>query len=530
MCGASPTSKRMGFFIRVIMLPYRSSNRQSPFPSVSVQSRKRNTQEAELMRTSRCHPIRALLVLGALSGGLAACSGGGDSAAPTQGVVPPPGGGPPPPGVANVVFARNVATSPPPNLDLFLVKEDGTGMVPLASAAPQVEVYVGATGSKVIYLACNPFNSRCDLQSVNQDGSGVLPLAMDIRPAPILVVGGRIVYGKSVGGPSGQNDIYSVAPTGGSPVELAVTTDNENLIAGAVVGTRVVYVRRTNGQNDLYSVDVSGGGGSAPLGISAADETFRGLLSNRVLFERTVAGQGDVFSVTADGGDLRNVATTPDDETIVGQAGDRLVYARRVSGQDDLWSVNADGASPLPLTTAPEDESFEGASSSLVFYKRTVNGQGDLYSVPVLGGAVSTLAVTLNDEDFQGIVNNRVIYSVRMSVDNNDLRAVDLTGGNDTGLAVTADNEVYAGGIGNRVVFVQCGPLCDVMTVGTDGSGKIAVANSANQESVRALTSSRILYVEEIAGQKDLFAISPDGTGRIPLASTTLDEDFAGLF
>lgn len=479
----------------------------------------------------------ALLLSVAMGSAMVGCGGGSDSGPVTDAggttpppTTPPPGSTLPPPGLANVIFSRNVATQPgPPNNDLFLVKEDGTGLVTVAASTPRVDVYVGTIGAKIIYSACDAITQVCELFSVNQDGSVPVSLASGIKSAPVLIVGGRVVFERTVGSRPGQSDIFSILPDSTGLLSLAATTDSEHLIAGGVSDERVVYIRQVNGQSDLYSINVQGAGGSAPLGVTPEDEVYRGIIGTRVLFERTTNGQGDLFSVNSSGDDLREVATSSDDETVVGLASARVIYTRRAGGQDDLWSVNGDGTSSIQLTNTTESESLGGAVGGGIVFQRDSGTQSDLYFVPVVGGAATTLANTQASEEFEGLVNNRIIYSAREGSNNPGFYAIDSTGLGKAPLAAADDAQVFAGGIGTRAIFLRVSQT-EIWTVNADGSDSKVVASNGNSKTVYAVTKSRILYGEQVGNQGDLFAVSPDGTGRVVLASTPFNEFFSGFF
>ena len=90
---------------------------------------------------------------------LAACGGGGGD------------GGAAPPTLQTVAFSRDVGGQ----FDLFLVREDGSGVMPLATSVGD-EFFVGATGGRVIFSR-TVGGTQDDLYSINADGTGLVPLA-----------------------------------------------------------------------------------------------------------------------------------------------------------------------------------------------------------------------------------------------------------------------------------------------------------------------------------------------------------------
>lgn len=235
-------------------------------------------------------PLLAFLLLILL---LPACSGGGDSGPPPPnagGNQPPgPGPAPVPSSTSNVIFGRSTNA----NLDIFLSKIDGTGVVTLAADSTISERFYKVVGSKVIYHTSpvGPLVPR-DIWAVNLDGTGVAPL---------------------------------------------VNTGADEFASG-VTATRVVYgtSQSIGGLRDLGSVGVDGTA-QRVLANSGDDEYFRDVVGERVIYERRVGSQAipqsnntDIYSINADGTDLRPIATTLFEEFDQATVGNQIIFVRRV--------------------------------------------------------------------------------------------------------------------------------------------------------------------------------------------------------
>ena len=158
---------------------------------------------------------------------LTACAGGGDGGVP----------GAPPPAVAipaNVVIARGIGDGASFVLggDIYLAKEDGTGVVVALANSTDYEEFKGATpGGRVIYLRSG--GGQSGLYSVNADGTGMLVLANSsddeyfsgtagLNP---ITPGGRVIYERYIGG--NNYAVYSVNTDGTGTVGLANSVDRE---------------------------------------------------------------------------------------------------------------------------------------------------------------------------------------------------------------------------------------------------------------------------------------------------------------
>lgn len=160
--------------------------------------------------------LQRIALISILLAKLAACASGIED---TSTPLPPRTTPASPPILASIVFARTASTH---NNDLYLVKEDSSGVVTLANSTDD-EAFSGITaGGRVIYTRL--VGTQSDLYSVSVDGTGTMALATstDNEIFKGITPSGRVIYEKSAGT---QSDLYSVNADGADTVALANSTN-----------------------------------------------------------------------------------------------------------------------------------------------------------------------------------------------------------------------------------------------------------------------------------------------------------------
>jgi hypothetical protein len=72
----------------------------------------------------------------------------------------------------------------------------------------------------------------------------------------------------------------------------------------------------------------------------------------------------------------------------------------------------------------------------------------------------------------------------------------------------------------------------DLYSVNADGTGLVPLATSTDNEFFQSVTAAgRVIFSRRVGGtQDDLYSINADGTGLVPLADTATAEFFGGIF
>lgn len=496
-----------------------------------------------------CKPIMAVagrsvtagLLLGFAVLGLAACTphhAGSpmDAAVPDTGLpdtglpdtaVPDtavPDTGVPPTATARVIFGS--AGNPS---DLFVINDDGTGRVPLATT-PDHEVFAGLSpNGRVIYSTTPVVGGSSDVASVLLDGTGTVTLAgsADNESFKGVTPSGRVVYKRDA---SGQSDLYSINDDGTSPATLANSADNEDfalplalaggLTQGITDSGKVVY-RRTpagGGASDIYIVDADGTG-TVPLASTADDELLPYNTGGWVFYEVIRGGIYYNDAVQEDGTgnyELPRALGGP----VAFEAGRVVTWGYKDPATVCFNSMNPDGSNEVELVCGSSGNTvqltFKAASGGHIVYAGRLSG--DLYGISVTGGAPVTLAASTENAAFQGITaTGRVVYSSA-----GDLYSVGIDGTGKVPLAASADVETYRASLPDGRVVYERNPSGvgshDIYIVNGDGSGPIPLASSADDEQLAGVSpSGRVLYLRNVGGSMHLCSVMPDGTGTVVL-------------
>ncbi len=376
-------------------------------------------------------------------------------------------------------------------------------------------------------------SGKDDLYLVKEDGTGEVPLAQtaDNEMFAAVAPGGRVVYQRATGG---QLDLYSVNSGGTDLQSLATTTYDESFSAITVSG-RVIY--RRDGEStgrDLWSVNADGTN-TQVLANSAKHEDFVALTaSGKVIYSEVQSdGTNDYYLVNADGSGKVGLATEPSYYTgFHGEtpAGQLILEIATGFGTGGFYSVAQTGGpgTPLAINSAPDEYSIGGTTSitstGQVIINRRVDGQRDLYGTS--GSGLVSLATSTNYEQYMGsTATGKVIFSREVprngaGATQFDLFIVNADGTNLVSLTSSTTNDDYFGGVApdGRIIYTSCGSidgLCDLYAVNADGTGTVVLANSPTyQEFYIGITpSGRLIYSKENGVSTTLYAVNTDGTG-----------------
>jgi hypothetical protein len=422
---------------------------------------------------------------------LFACGGGGDSSTSATRV-----------GLGQSIVVYRSAPSLPNLKDLYLIKENGGGLVTLDNS-PSDERYAGVSSSgQIIYT-----KSVID--------------TYDVYECPTLICIFQGTYSVT------HNVLHSIKSDGTSRLAFADIPDYTTFyVAPGVVpapytvshrfiaitaNDRVIY----SNHNNLLSRFPDETSGNL---LSDAFENAHGVsLGNRIIYSYG----GDLYSVNEDGTGQLVLADTTDNEVFEYlTAPGEVLYTRETNGQLDLYRVMEDGTNPQLIATAVCAVIDENCSIQIKGFTS--------------GGRVSY------EKDFFSARWSNEIYSVKIDGSETPilLHACDLDYFNcevsaitDTGrIIITADEPNTRGDATDIYSYAEDGSDA--------GSAIVISANPLTIENYAGLTSSgHIIFGQEepITGPNgkviyDLYTIDENGLNLQPLSTVPgKNESFEGF-
>ncbi len=374
--------------------------------------------------------------------------------------------------------------------------------------------------------------------AANASGSTTFGLVITVGTT---ASGATIIFSRDNGSLNTANlDLYAVRESGGAPIQLTDAAGSE-WICGVTPSGRVIYQRATSNNGvDIYSV-AKDGTDTRALAISADDETCvhivgSGPASGRVVYRRSAGGSSrDLYAVNEDGTLARTLANGPLDEDFAGITNNGIVIYETSPFQNrDIYAVDLEGLTNIPLATSARFEVVAGIVGSTVIYGLDNFGQSDLYSVSSVGNGGSPIAADPNTEEtLAGITPNGtlIIHKQPNLSGNRDIYAGNIA------LATSSDFEIYSGSAANgRVVYQRSSRgSYDVFSVLADGTGTVALADSADDEGLVFITADNRAFINRyaITGPTvtlgDVYLIGLDGSNLTPIATSVHQETFAAL-
>lgn len=381
----------------------------------------------------------------------------------------------------NIFFTRYAVNDP----HLYVMRENGTGMIPLDTSDTGSKSVAGVVGGRVIYQLFSLGNA--DIYSVKLDGTDRMPLAGDAASENIEHIGGdgRIIYSRN-------GEIFSIHADGTGLTTLA--NGNVGGYYNAVLSDgRVVYsmLSSLSAEWEIMVVNADGTGTVQVTDGSGANKTF--------------------------------LTVTPDDRIVYSQ----VTSTSRFPYPCELFIVKADGTSTVPLTNDPTTAKiFQGISpDGKVLY--SIYTQTGLYAVNFDGSGTlnmtGSLTGTFTVKSF--IAPNRVVFTRRTGTTLNqyDLYVVNTDGTGNAALAADgAVNEYFAVVTPAGRVIYTTGTTeyrGDIWSVKADGTGAVAIAaDPAVDELYHGVTpDDRVVYEQWRGG---LYSALSDGR-----ETAVLDDD-----
>jgi Tol biopolymer transport system component len=449
------------------------------------------------------------------------------------------GGGDEPATPRTIIFSRDVGGQ----LDLYLIKEDGSGEQALVTARGD-KTFLGVSNGKLLFdwtIITDSSERQRHLYSINADGSGITALANGSNDERFqkLTADGRVVFSRFVGN---QLDLFSVKIDGTGLVPLANSADYEFFQLVTADGRVVFLLAPGGGRFELYSIKADGTG----LAELAPNFDFafipRAIADGRIVFTRRVsADRSDLYIVNSDGTGLRQLTNQPGASIVfAGQMpSGRIVFgAGPTQGSSDVYSILADGTGVAALATGSAVEYFRAvAGDGRVLFTRERSSQDDLFSVNEDGTAEVPLANNDEQEELQFVAAGHA-YFFRGSGDARDLYRVPTDGSAPAARLATkvvVESKLQFSAVSGRVVFsanTDAGHV-DLYSMHLDGSGLTVLGGSSGDEwLIDVIDRGRAIFSRVAAGtsQGDIYIVNLDGTGLRPLANGPTKEIFGGIF
>lgn len=521
-----------------------------------------------------------LLILGATL--TAACSGGaGDSTTQSQNSPPaatspnpsiestssPPS--PPPPvapspvaaSLQKILFWRQLT---PEQRNLYLINEDGTGIVPVADTAGAHVYKATAPNGRIIYETS--LNRQVDLMSVNPDGTGAANLtasAISERFNAMTSLG-HIVFTRhqqvAQNDPTHtQADIYRMAADGASVCAVATAAAKEIFLA-LTHDDRIIFETCVDGFCTSSSLHVANCETSAVLAeAGSGNPRLIGVTSSgRIVYLAPGDGTSRLYSANTDGSDRRLLAAAGVIESALVHA-DAVIYTAGFNGK--IHRISADGGSATALTEAPgrATPKVVTADGRLIYETGYSDASPDVpvdvYSVRLDGTDRRTVAATEYREIFDSTTKTgRLLYqtypySLPNAAHLHELRSANSDGTADKLVATATQhgeyNRVESVTDSNRVLYYNIqtnSHRFDLYAVNDDGSERRHLASMADYGATT--TNDLVIYTScprytvvgepplwaRCRGDGDVVGIKTDGSGTVPLASGAEQEGFEAIY
>lgn len=360
-------------------------------------------------------------------------------------------------------------------------------------------------------------------------------------PAVLTVVAPlkRIVYQRSVpllGGGGTQTDLYAVNEDGTGDVALAASQDyeylamdyNSDVPTPAILGDRVIYLRRVSGaQDDIYSVKTDGTG-TVALAATAAAEYFSAILGDRVVITKSAGG---FLTVKADGS---SPVAFPADAGLVGTAFGRVFYnSALASGTQRFYSALPDGTGSVELLNmggqllyryTPNGAQITLTSgNTLFFYGANGTNASPLYATGADGTGKALLASnaaymgngrygTFAGGSYSLPVADRFVYQTAT-----ELFSVKLDGTGTVSMGLLPSAAFFSGAIGTRALLETYTASVPSL-LGADITSSAPTLLAAGGKSGMTSGNRAIIIRNDNYPTFDFSSINPDGTAEASLA------------
>jgi Tol biopolymer transport system component len=429
-----------------------------------------------------------------------------------------------------VVFTRGYGIESGKD-DLYLIKEDGTGEVALATTADNEFFSAMAPGGRIVYQ--RTAGGQLDLYSVNSGGTDLQILANtpDGEIFSGITTSGRVIYRRDTA--AGGRDMWSVNADGSNPQVLASSANHEDF-SGITSSGKVIYSVPQYSGNDLYIINADGTSNTALATEPYYYKSFMGETpSGQIILDMDNGygtGLSGIYSISAGGS-----ATALTSNTVAGEYGfagitstGQVVINRNVAGQRDLY-----GNGTVSLATSADYEVYAGSTAAgQVIYSKLTTTQHDLYIVNADGSNTRQLTDATGDDYFAALTpDGRVIYG-KITAGLYDIYMVNADGTGTVPVAFSADYEEYQGMTSDgRVIYERTtSNVTYLYAYNTNNNVTTPLATSGGHAFFVDITPNGKVLFRRQSGNADLYIINPDGTGMQALANTGNNEFFNAAF
>jgi uncharacterized repeat protein (TIGR01451 family) len=218
--------------------------------------------------------------------------------------------------------------------------------------------------------------------------------------------GGQIVY---VGGPAGALDLLLIPPTGGTPTVL--NSGDHRFPDFSPDGTQVAYSL----SNDIYTIPTAGGTPFAVTTAGAAEShPTWSPDGTQIAYQSNASGNWDIWVIPATGGTATQITTDAGTDTAPDWSpdGTQIVFQSTRSGNNDIWVIPATGGTATQITTDPGNDNFPTWSpdgTKIAFSRAGIW----VFSFPTMPGA--DLAVSKSVDDPAPGEGDTINYTVVVS-------------------------------------------------------------------------------------------------------------------
>ena len=239
----------------------------------------------------------------------------------------------------------------------------------------------------------------------------------------------------------------------------------------------------------------------------------------------------DIWAVKLDGTGDRALVNTQEDEGIRDVKGPWLLYSNR---NQQIWSVRLDTGAQFLI------HDNEGLGTTAQFYgtDRVMMGMDhELFSNTVTGGNRLSYIFKRDGDTMLYVMHtteHALIYGREVIGETNPetlkLFTVPLAGGASTMLDDTQLRTHFGAAIGERIVYHRCTPAfaCDVVSIDSDGTDRVALTSHPAHEIVQGVTTDQVIIRRNLAGNDHLIAVPVTG-GAERLLMTMTDSEFVDL-
>jgi Tol biopolymer transport system component len=249
----------------------------------------------------------------------------------------------------------------PPNGDneLFVIGEDGTGLVQLANhegrdAGPEYS----PDGSMIAFYAHTSDEKTWSIFVMNADGSGIVRLTESegiFDSSPVWSPdGSKIAFSREYPSEGFRGEIWIMNADG---------SDKRMIAGGSAVdwspdGKRFVYVQTADGNPEIHTMNIDGSGG-VRLTNNEGEDYWPDWSpdGSKIAFQSERDGNMEIYVMKSDGSDQRRLTNNAaaDLRPDWSPDGSKIAFVSSRDGNFEIYVMNADGTGQRRLTETSVD-------------------------------------------------------------------------------------------------------------------------------------------------------------------------------